>query len=187
MNQSQKYDFFFKLPFYRHSIKPIDIENAEGVTIGTLQRTYNNLVDRVIDAVLDLANKKNFNIKLKDYPDYNLLAKSIKYKEQLLNQKWSIHITEKEKIKKIGMFVDKTKISTNPRFEYIKNDQLYFFKKAPFDKNIYVEDKNNQLIAIVFYQQYTKMSNTYIQIQEESDLDRAELLLLAFIFTSNTD
>lgn len=58
MNNIQEFDNFYKLHFYVYSTRLIDITNSEGVTVGNLQRTYNNTVDHTIDAFFRLANKK---------------------------------------------------------------------------------------------------------------------------------
>ena len=187
MNQTQEYDYSFKIPFYKHSILPINIKNSEGLTVGNLQRTYNNLSDRVIDAFLSLANKKNFKVKLYGNPEYSFSASFVKYKESLFRDKWTIHISEKGNLQNIGLFINKSKINTNPRFEYTKNNQIFIFKKDLLDKNIYVEDKSKKLIARIFYEKITSIRNTYIHIQKENVLNHAELLLLAFIFRSITD
>lgn len=134
-----------------------------------------------------MANKKNFNVKLEDNPGYSFSATFVKYKESLFRDKWKIHIFDKENAQCIGMFINKRKINTNPRFEYTKDDQIFMFKKDIFNKNIFVEDINQQVIARIFYEKITSMRGTYIHIQKENILNHAELLLLAFIFTSITD
>lgn len=187
MYQTQEYDFSFKIPFYKHSIKPIHIKDSEGLIIGNLQRTYNNLSDQAIDAFLSLANKKSFKVKLNDSPEYSYSATFVKYKKSLFRDKWTIHIPEKRNLQNIGLFINTSKINTNPRFEYAKNNQTFIFKKDLFDKNIYVVDKNQQVIARIFYEKITSVRNTYIHIQKENIFNHAELLLLAFIFRSITD
>jgi|GEM_PF-7008973 len=187
MNQNQAYNYFFKIPFYRHSIKPVHILNNEGQIVGSLQRIYNCLYDRVIDAFLSLANKKNFIVKLRDSPKSFFSAAPVPYKESLFRDKWIILISEKGDSQQIGMFINTSKIKTNPRFEYTKNNQTFIFKNGFLDKNIYVEDESKQVIARIFYEKVTSMRSTYIHIQQENVLNHDELLLLAFIFTSITD
>lgn len=160
MNNVQKYDYFYKIPFYKYSTRLINITNSEGVTVGNMQRTYNNIVDLTIDSILRLANKKNYVVELDDNTEKSYSATFFKYKESFFRDKWNIHTSENGCLKDVGQFINKTKVNTNPRFEYQRKDQKFTFKNDFLEKNIYIEDKDQQVIAIIFYKKITSMRST---------------------------
>lgn len=60
MSSSESYHYFFKLPLYRYSTKTLEITDQGEQVVGTMRRFYRSVPDRIVDAFLNLANKKNY-------------------------------------------------------------------------------------------------------------------------------
>ncbi|WP_437183592.1 tubby C-terminal domain-like protein [Shouchella xiaoxiensis] len=173
------------MPLYRYSTKRISVLQPDEKEAGTMRRFYRTRMERVVDAFLKIANKKNYiatiNGKEKSYS-----ATYFSFKNSLWRDKWYIYPTGTLEGQPCGHFINTSKVTTNPCFLYEKGNKAYLFRSDLLDKKTYIENKQKQVIAIIFFKSFTTARNTYISIKKE-ELESSEVLLLTHIYTTNTE
>src|SRR5699024_728510 len=76
--------------------------------------------------------------------NHHLRIREQSFKSNLFRLKWDVYLKENCK-ERAFLLEDKTKVSTNPRMLYHKNNKVYVLKKDIFNRTceIYINDYNN--------------------------------------------
>ncbi|ASK64088.1 hypothetical protein CFK37_18975 [Virgibacillus phasianinus] len=170
-------EFFAVLPFRKYLDKPITINDSAGVQIGFIQRKYKSSWDKFIN-YLPLSFLETRNINGED-GEYDVKIREMSFKSNLIKLKWNVHLKDFNK-KSTFLLEDKTKISTNPRMLYYKNNKEYIFKKDIFNRTceIYLNDDYNTCAEI----KIDKITPPSLGIKvKTNDLSAVELLGIYYI------
>src|SRR5699024_6492700 len=97
-----------------------------------------------ISRYLPISIEKAVNI-LGEIDDCNLMIKQKSFKENLFKLKWDIYLQRNSK-EMTFLLEDHTKMSTNPRLHYHKNEVEYIFKKDAFNRTCKVFIKDSDVI-----------------------------------------
>ncbi|WP_440136858.1 tubby C-terminal domain-like protein [Gracilibacillus caseinilyticus] len=124
-------EFFTVLPMRKYLDKQIVISDSDSTKVGFIQRRYKSRLDKVIN-YLPLSFLETRNID-GEGGGYQLKIREQSFKSNLTKLKWDVYLKD---VNKESSFLlrDKTKISTNPRMVYHKNNKEYVFKKDIFNR-----------------------------------------------------
>ena len=135
-------EFFTVLPMWNYSGKQITIINSDSVQVGFIQRKYKNFWNKLIHySPLTLSFLETINIDGENNGNH-LKIREQSFKSNLTKLKWDIVLKDTDKEIKF-LLEDKTKISTNPRMVYHKNNKEYLFKKDIFNRTCEISLNDN--------------------------------------------
>ena len=172
-------EYFIKLPIWKYSDKPIEIFNTDNKSVGFVQRYYKNTFDKFFN-LLPLPFENIFETKnLKGI----INGKQINIREQsfrsnLLKLKWDVFISSKIE-NSTYLLEDTTKISTNPRFIYHKNNKKILFKKDLLYRTCEVSLDGGNKCAELKIEKFLPISLKFILMTDE--LDILELMGIFYI------
>jgi hypothetical protein len=167
--------FTFKNAIYRGSTKVLDVFDDNQKKTGSIQRFYRNKLQIISDFIF----RNNFiiNVNARDICN-ELVCEIIEIvsKETLLRSKWN-GISHN-----IGNFMlfDKTKITTNPRWEVQTSEGNYKIEKNLGNKSVFIRDSDGTIMAEIIYDKPIPPQNItiYLHTQKWSSLEVAALYLL---------
>ena len=140
-------EFFTVLPMWNYSGKQIEIIDSDSVQVGFIQRRYKNFRDKIIHySPLTISFLETINIDGEN-KDNHLKIREQSFKSNLTKLKWDIFLKDTAKESKF-LLEDKTKISTNPRMTYHKNNKEYVFKRDIFNRTCEIS-LNNKTCATI--------------------------------------
>lgn len=170
-------EFFTVLPMRKYLDKQIAIHDSDGSQVGFIQRKYKSFGDKIINYLpIPLTFLETINIDGEN-SDYHLKIREQSFKSNLIKLKWDIFLEDAEKENKF-LLEDKTKISTNPRMVYHKNNNEYVFKKDVFNRNCEVSLND---ITCATIRMDKKIPPSIRTITENNDLTIIELLGIYYI------
>lgn len=170
-------EFFTVLPMRKYLDKQIAIHDSNNSQVGFIQRKYKGFWDKINSSLpLSLSFLETINIDGEN-SDTHLKIREQSFKSNLIKLKWDIFLKDAENESKF-LLEDKTKISTNPRMVYHKNNNEYVFKKDLFNRTCEVS-LNDMTFATI---RLDKMVPPSIRtITENNDLAIIELLGIYYI------
>jgi len=124
-------EFLTVLPMRKYLDKQIIINDSDSTQVGFIQRKYKSLWDKLIN-YLPLSFLETRNID-GESSGYQLKIREQSFKSNLTKLKWDVYLKDVDKESSF-LLMDKTKISTNPRMVYHKNNKEYVFKKDIFNR-----------------------------------------------------
>ena len=167
--------FTFKSPIYKGSTKILDVFDDIEEKTGSVQRVYRNKLQQTSDFILG----NNFIINIKAFDIGNELACEINEvlgRKTLIKSQWKGYSNNK------GNFTlfDKTKISTNPRWEIQTSDGYYKIEKNLGNKQVFMSDETGMKVAEITYDKpIPSQKNTMIlHTKKWNSLEVAALYLL---------
>lgn len=171
--------FFTVLPMWNYSSKRILIKNEHHMQSAFIQRKYKHIWDKFIHYLpLSFLHKINLYGENKDTI---IEIKEQSFKSNLIKLKWDVWIKNIDQEDEY-LLEDKTKISTNPRMIYVKNNQEYLFSKNLLSRICEVK-VNDQVCAKINIEKKIPMSLQVIYKNEDVDLTVVELLGIYYIIT----
>lgn len=169
--------FFAVLPMWDYSSKQIMINDENSVQTGFIQRKYKDVWDRCAH-YLPLPFWQKINLYGENH-DCVIEIKEQSFKSNLLKMKWDVWTKDASSEGKYFL-EDKTKISTNPRMIYTKNNKEYLFKQNLLNRICEVK-VNDQVCAKIKIEKKIPMSLKVIYEVEDNDLTVTELLGIYYI------
>lgn len=170
---------FTVLPMWNYSGKQIEIIDSDGVQVGFIQRNYKSFWDRLIHySPLTISFLETINI----YGESNgkhLKVKEQSFKSNLLKLKWDIFLND-DAIDSKFLLEDKTKISTNPRMVYHKNNKEYVFRKDIFNSTCEIS-LNEKICATIRVEK--KIPISLKTVAKTDDLTIIELLGIYYVIS----
>ena len=134
-------EFFTVLPMWNYSGKQIEITDSDSVQVGFIQRKYKNLRDKIIHySPLTISFLETVNIDGENN-GIHLKIREQSFKSNLMRLKWDIYLKDTA-IESKFLLEDKTKVSTNLRMVYHKNNKEYVFKKDVFNRSCEVDSQH---------------------------------------------
>lgn len=103
------------------------------------------------------------------------------FKSNLFKMKWDVWLTHANQVNQY-LLEDKTKISTNPRMVYSKNNKEYLLNKEMFNRVCEVQ-VGNQVCAKISIEKKIPLSLKISYLAEDVDLSVVELLSIYYIIT----
>ncbi|AIF45281.1 hypothetical protein [Virgibacillus sp. SK37] len=168
-------EFFTVLPMRRSSEKQIIINDSDSVQVGFIQRKYKNFWEKLIN-YLPLPFLETRNID-GETSKYNIEIREQSFRSNLFKLKWDTFLRDSNEENKF-LLEDRTKISSNPRMVYHKNNKEYVFKKDVFSSTCEIS-LNNAVCATVSKDK--KISPNVKLLTETNDLTNIELLGIYYI------
>ncbi|MEI3605760.1 hypothetical protein SPD48_08645 [Pseudogracilibacillus sp. SE30717A] len=166
-------EFFAVLPTWKYSGKQIEIINSDSVKVGFIQRKYKNFLNKLIHySPVTLSFLETINID-GEHNGNHLKIREQSFKSNLIKLKWDIFLNESK-----FLLEDKTKINTNPRMVYYKNNKKYVFKKDIFNRTCEISFNENIYATIKIDK---KIPPTLKTITKTDDLTIIELLGIYYI------
>lgn len=172
-------EFFTVLPMWNYSSKQIEIIDSDNVQVGFIQRKYKNFWNKLIHySPLTLSFLETVNINGEN-SDNQLKIREQSFKSNLTKLKWDIFLKDNNKEIKL-LLEDKTKISTNPRMVYHKNNKEYLFKIDIFNRTCEINLNDNTCATIRMDKKIPASLRTVIKT---NDLTIVELLGIYYVIT----
>ncbi|MDR6999446.1 hypothetical protein [Neobacillus niacini] len=147
--------YHFMQPLLKQSLKPYEITNKKEEVIGSIQRFYQNKLQRWIDFFVDgfflhiKVHGKDSAIKVQAIQDFTLIK-----------DRWEIHESNQ-----IHILKDITKIKTNPRYSFFYKGKEYLIYKDYLDKFIRIKEvHSNKIISEFEYKTITPPRKVSITI-----------------------
>lgn len=124
---------FAVFPFWNYSTKQIKMLDSNGRPIGFVQRKYKNLFDQYMHYLpIKLSFFETIHVDGEEQGQ-KLQIRELPFKSNLKKLKWDVIFKNTQ-----FRLEDETKVSTNPRMAYMKNDKKYMFKKYIFNRTCMV-------------------------------------------------
>jgi len=170
-------EFFTVLPMWNYSGKQIEIIDSDNVQVGFIQRRYKGLWNKLIHyspitiSFLETVNIDGVN------KDNRLRIREQSFKSNLTKLKWDIFLKDTAKESKF-LLEDKTKITTNPRMTYYKNNQEYVFKRDIFNRTCEIT-LNNKVCATIRVDK--KIPLSLRTVTKTNELTIVELLAIYYV------
>lgn len=166
-------EFFTVLPIRNYLDKQIAIHNSDGSQVGFIQRKYKNFWDKLNNYLpLPLSFLETINID-GESSGYQLKIREQSFKSNFKGLKWDVYLKNGDQESSF-LLIDKTKISTNPRMVYHKNNKEYLFKKDLFNRTCDVSIEGHISCAEI---RLVKMIPMSLSMKiKTNDLTIAELL-----------
>ena len=172
-------EYFMVLPMWNYSGKQIEITDSDHVQVGFIQRKYKNLRDKIIHySPLTVSFLETINIDGENN-GVHLKIREQSFKSNLMRLKWDIFLNDPT-IVNAYLLEDKTKISTNLRMVYYKENREYIFKKDAFNRTCEVS-LNNEVCATIRVEKKIPMSLKCIA--KTNDLTIVELLGIYYVMS----
>lgn len=170
-------EFFSVLPMRKYLDKPIAINDSNSVQVGFIQRRYKNLWDKLIHYLpLSLSFLERININGENGV-YHLQIRERSFKSNLIKLKWDIFLNDAGEESKF-LLEDKTKVSTNPRMVYHKNNKEYIFRKDIFNRTCEISLND---ITCATIRMVKKIPPSLKTITKTNDLTIIELLGIYYV------
>lgn len=170
-------EFFAVLPIWNYSGKQIAIIDSDSVQVGFIQRKYRNFWDKFIHySPLTLSFLETINIDGENNGNH-LKIREQSFKSNLIKLKWDIFLKDTAKESKF-LLEDKTKISTNPRMIYHKNNKEYVFRKDIFNRTCEISLNDNTYATI---RMDKKIPPSLRTVTKTNDLTIIELLGIYYV------
>lgn len=170
-------EFFTVLPIRKYVDKKIAINDSHNVQVGFIQRKYRNFWDKLNSySFLSISFLETTNI-IGESNGYYLKIKEQSFKANLIKLKWNIYLSDTHKENKY-LLEDKTKVSTNPRMVYHKNNKEYLFKKDIFNRTCEISINDIMCATITMYKKIPLSLKT---VTNNNDLTIIELLGIYYI------
>ncbi len=170
-------EYFTVLPMWNYSGKQIEIVDSDSVEIGFIQRKYKNFWDRLLHySPLTISFLETINIEAANNSNH-LQIKEQTFKSNLMKLKWDIFLTDATTESKF-LLEDKTKISSNPRMVYHKNNKEYLFKRDIFNRTCEVS-LNGDICATIRVEK--KIPVLLKAVSKTNDLTIIELLGIYYV------
>lgn len=171
------YDYTFKLPAWKRSMKAIHILDADEREIGSIQPFYSSKMDEVVSRYLTIYNKTNYRFNYSNSDQgFEVCAHSIK--DTLFKLRWTLFNHEQQQV---GLLVNESKITTNPKFAYYKEHETFYLTNDFLDKNTMIKTENGTKIANTFFNHLMIGRTFYIKMYVEERLSLEEIYLLSLI------
>ena len=170
-------EFFTVLPMWNYSGKQIEIVDSNSVQVGFIQRKYKNLRDKIVHySPLTISFLETVNVDGEN-KDHHLKIREQSFKSTLTKMKWDLFLKDSTKESKYFL-EDKTKISTNPRMTYHKNNKEYVFKRDIFNQT-YEISLNDKICATISVDK--RIPLTLRTVTKTNDLTIIELLGIYYV------
>jgi hypothetical protein len=145
----------FMQPLLKQSLKPHEITNKEKHIVGSIQRFYQNKLQRLLDFFID-----GFFLHIKVHDENNIVKVQAIQRYTLIKDSWEIHDNNE-----IHILRDITKIKTNPRYSFSYKGKEYLISKDYLDKYIRIKDnQSNKVISEFEYKTLTPPRKVSINI-----------------------
>lgn len=172
-------EYFTVLPMWNYSGKQIEIIDSDSVQVGFIQRKYKNFRDKLIHcSPLTISFLETINIDGENNSNH-LKIREQSFKSNLMKLKWDIFLKDTT-IESKFLLEDKTKISTNPRMVYHKNNKEYLFKKDIFNRTCEIS-LNGDTCATIRVEK--KIPLSLKTIDKTNDLTIIELLGIYYVIS----
>ncbi|AOV07365.1 tubby C-terminal domain-like protein [Sporosarcina ureilytica] len=172
-------EYFTVLPMSNYSGKQIEIIDANSVRVGFIQRTYKSFWDKLLHySPLTISFLETVNIDGGNHDTY-LKIREQSFKSNLLKLKWDIFLKDTVQENQF-LLEDKTKISTNPRLVYHKNNKEYVFRKDPFNRTCKISLHDDICATITVEKKIPLSLKTVVKT---SDLTIVELLGIYYVMS----
>ena len=159
-------DIFTTFPIWNGSSKQIKMMDSNDKSVGFIQRKFKNLFHQCMHYLplkpsfletihLD-AEEKGQRLQIREQP----------FKANLTQLNWDVSFKDTQ-----SRLEDETKISTNPRMAYFKNEQKYLFKKDPFNRTCKVFRQQKICATIRVEKKIPYSLRTTIQTDELSAIE----------------
>src|SRR5699024_8263422 len=124
-------EYFAILPIRKYLDKPIAINDSDSEQVGFVQREYKSFWDKLTNYLpLSFLETRNLN---GESSNHHLRIREQSFKSNLFRLKWDVYLKENCK-ERAFLLEDKTKVSTNHRMLYHKNNKVYVLKKDIFNR-----------------------------------------------------
>jgi len=172
-------EYFMVLPMWNYSGKQIEITDSDHVQVGFIQRKYKNLRDKIIHySPLTVSFLETINIDGENN-GVHLKIREQSFKSNLMRLKWDIFLNDPT-IVNAYLLEDKTKISTNLRMVYYKENREYVFRNDAFNRTCEVS-LNNEVCATIRVEK--KIPISLKCIAKTNDLTIVELLGIYYVMS----
>lgn len=159
-------EFFTVLPIWNYSGKQIEIVDSDRVQVGFIQRRYKGFWDKLIHySPLTISFLETINIDGENKENH-LRIREQSFKSNLTKLKWDIYLK------------DKTKMSTNRRMAYYKNNKEYMFKRDIFNRACEIS-LNGKICATISVDK--KIPLSLRTVTKTNDLTIIELLGIYYV------
>lgn len=170
-------EYFTVLPMWNYSGKQVEIIDSEQVQVGFIQRKYKSFWDKLLHySPITLTFLEKVNIDGEDDAHY-LRIREHSFKANLWKLKWDVFSIDSTQESQF-LLEDKTKISTNPRMVYHKNNKAYLFKIDPFNRTCEISS-NEEVCATIRI--VKKIPLSLKAIPKTEDLTIIELLSIYYV------
>ena len=170
--------YYTTFPIWNASGKKNEILDASGVSIGFIQRAYKNTLDKPIHySPIPISFLETVNIDGENCGN-QLKIREQSFKSNLTKLKWDVFLNQGADSENKFLLLDKTKISTNPRMIYFKNNREYVFKKDLLNPlcKISIGDESCATIKVE-----KKVPLTVKTVMNRDDLTIVELLGIYYV------
>ncbi|AOV07363.1 tubby C-terminal domain-like protein [Sporosarcina ureilytica] len=172
-------EYFTVIPMWNYSGKHIRIIDSQHIHVGYIQRTYKNFWDKLIHySPVVISFLETINIDGESNGTH-LKIREQSFKSNLLKLKWDIFL-EDTTTKSKFLLEDKTKISTNTRMVYHKNNNKYVFRKDLFNRTCKIS-VNDEICATIRVEK--KIPLSLKAVVKTNDLTILELLGIYFVIS----
>lgn len=179
--KSDNMEYFTVLPMWNYSGKQIKIIDLDEVQVGFIQRKYRGFWDKLLhNSPITLSFLEKVSIDGEDY-EHCLRIREHSFKANLLKLKWDVFLSDSTQESQF-LLEDKTKISTNPRMVYHKNNKAYLFKIDLFNRTCEVSS-NEEVCATIRIEK--KIPRSLKTVVKTGDLSIIELLSIYYVITLN--
>lgn len=135
------------LPVRKYLDKQIPIFDSKDTQVGFIQRKYQSQWNKLIHySPLPLTFLETVNIE-GEYGDYFIEIKERSFISNLKRRNWDLYLNNSHHTS-VGLIEDRTKISTNPRLVYHKNNREYLFKIDLFNRTCEITLENQTYATI---------------------------------------
>ena len=170
---------FTVLPMWNYSGKQIAIMDSESVQVGFIQRSYKSFWNKLIHySPLTISFLETINIDGESNGNH-IKIREQSFKSNLMKLKWDIFLNEPTNESKF-LLEDKTKISTNPRMVYHKNNKEYIFKRDVFNRTCEIS-LNDNICATIRVEK--KIPLSLKAVGKTNDLTIIELLGIYYVMS----
>lgn len=170
---------FTVLPMWNYSGKQIEILDSNSVQVGFIQRKYKSFWNKLIHySPLTISFLETINIDGQSNGSL-LKIREQSFKSNLTKLKWDIFLKDTAVENKF-LLEDKTKISTNPRMTYYKNNKEYVFKKDIFNRICEIS-LNDNICATIRVEK--KIPLSLKTVAQTNDLTIIELLGIYYVIS----
>ena len=172
-------EFFTVLPMWNYSGKQIAIMDSESVQVGFIQRKYKSFWNKLIHySPLTISFLETINVDGENNGNH-LKIREQSFKSNLMKLKWDIFLNDTDKEIKF-LLEDKTKIGTNPRMLYHKNNKEYIFKRDIFNRTCEIS-LNDNICATIRVEK--KIPLSLKTVAKTDDLTIIELLSIYYVMS----